>query len=127
MVAEQVRQTSIEQVEIILEPFGRDTAPAIALAALNTLQAGEDPVLLVLPADHDIRDIDAFLAAVKEGEQQCEAGNMVTFGVVPAHPETGYGYIKAGADIEGYRGWKVLSGRPFCREARPVDGTDLYR
>ena len=96
MVAEQVRQTDIKGVDIILEPFGRNTAPAIALAAFNAMQAEQDPVLLVLPADHDIRDVKGFLNAVKAGQKQSEAGNLVTFGIVPDKPETGYGYINAG-------------------------------
>ncbi|MDH5712157.1 MAG: mannose-1-phosphate guanylyltransferase/mannose-6-phosphate isomerase, partial [Gammaproteobacteria bacterium] len=99
MVAEQVRQSAMKSVDIILEPFGRNTAPAIALAAFNALQAEQDPVLLVLPADHDIRDVKRFLDAVKIGQKQSEAGNLVTFGIVPDKPETGYGYINAGDSI----------------------------
>ncbi|MFC1589029.1 mannose-1-phosphate guanylyltransferase/mannose-6-phosphate isomerase [Pseudomonadota bacterium] len=99
MVAEQVRQSEIKGVDIILEPFGRNTAPAIALAAFNAMVDEQDPVLLVLPADHDIRDVDGFLEAVKTGQKQSESGNLVTFGVVPDKPETGYGYINAGDSI----------------------------
>ena len=99
MVAEQIRQSEIKGVDIILEPFGRNTAPAIALAAFNAMVDEQDPVLLVLPADHDIRDVDGFLEAVKTGQKQSESGNLVTFGVVPDKPETGYGYINAGDSI----------------------------
>ena len=99
MVAEQVRESEISGVDIILEPIGRNTAPAIALAAFNAMQDEQDPTLLVLPADHDIRDIDGFLEAVKIGQKQSESGNLVTFGIVPDKPETGYGYIKAGDSI----------------------------
>ena len=95
MVAEQVRQTHIKGVDIILEPVGRNTAPAIALAALNAIRDDSDPVLLVLPADHDIRKVEHFLNMVVVGEQQALAGRLVTFGIVPDKPETGYGYIKA--------------------------------
>jgi len=95
MVAEQVLATSISNIDIILEPIGRNTAPAIALAALHAINDDQDPVLLVLPADHDIKNVDAFLDAVTTGEQQSEKGNFVTFGIVPDKPETGYGYIKA--------------------------------
>ena len=99
MVAEQVRQLEIAKVDIILEPFGRNTAPAIALAAFNAVSNKQDPTLLVLPADHDIRDIESFLRAVQTGSDMSEKGNLVTFGVVPGNPETGYGYIKAGSEI----------------------------
>ena len=100
MVAEQVRQSDIKGVDIILEPVGRNTAPAIALAAFNAIADEQDPVLLVLPADHDIRDVDGFLEAVKIGQGQSESGNLVTFGIVPDKPETGYGYINAGNAID---------------------------
>ena len=95
MVAEQVKETDITSNEIILEPFGRNTAPAIALAAFNAIRDGDDPVLLVLPADHVIADVETFQSALQVGKQQSEAGRLVTFGVVPDTPETGFGYIKA--------------------------------
>lgn len=99
MVAEQVRQSEMKSVDIILEPVGRNTAPAIALAAFNAMVDDHDPTLLILPADHDIRDVAGFLTAVNLGQQQSEAGNLVTFGIVPNKPETGYGYIKAGDSV----------------------------
>lgn len=99
MVAEQVRQSEMKSVDIILEPVGRNTAPAIALAAFNAMVDDHDPILLVLPADHDIRDVAGFLTAVNLGQQQSEAGNLVTFGIVPNKPETGYGYINASDSI----------------------------
>ncbi len=99
MVAEQIKQSSLNSADIILEPFGRNTAPAIALAAFNAKQGDDDPVLLVLPADHDIRNVDAFLQAVNIGKKQSEQGELVTFGIVPDKAETGYGYIKAGDSI----------------------------
>jgi len=95
LVAEQLARAAVESA-ILLEPQGRNTAPAIALAALYALrQSGAAPILLVLPADHVIRDAAAFKAAVETGRQACEAGSLVTFGVVPAGPHTGYGYIEA--------------------------------
>lgn len=99
MVAEQIRQSALNNVDIILEPIGRNTAPAIALAALNAIKDSEDPILLVLPADHDIKNVDAFLNAVDVGAEQCDEGRLVTFGIVPDKPETGYGYIQAGDPI----------------------------
>ena len=103
MVAEQLRELGVAPGAIILEPVGRNTAPAVAVASLVALnQAAEqqqdavdaDPVLLVLPADHVIRDVAAFQAAVAAGRVAAEAGKLVTFGIVPDRPETGYGYIR---------------------------------
>lgn len=100
LVAEQVRQLNIEPRAIVLEPFGRNTAPAIALAAhvaLAAVDANADPVLLVLPADHVMRDVPAFHRAVQAAQGAAEQGQLVTFGIVPTRPETGYGYIQRGA------------------------------
>jgi mannose-1-phosphate guanylyltransferase / mannose-6-phosphate isomerase len=96
LVAEQMRQLSISARAIVLEPYGRNTAPAIALAALAAIKAsgGEDPVLLVLPADHVIRNLPAFQKAIQVALPAAEKGHLVTLGVVPQAPETGYGYIR---------------------------------
>jgi mannose-1-phosphate guanylyltransferase/mannose-6-phosphate isomerase len=91
LVAEQIRQLGIKPRAIVLEPVGRNTAPAIALAAL---QAAPDALLLVLPADHVIRDVAAFQAAITAALPAAHAGKLVTFGIVPTAAETGYGYIK---------------------------------
>ncbi|MFT6402297.1 MAG: mannose-1-phosphate guanylyltransferase/mannose-6-phosphate isomerase [Pseudohongiellaceae bacterium] len=99
LVAEQIKHTVFPQSEIILEPFGRDTAPAIALAAFSAMQKEEDPTLLILPADHDIKNIKGFRETIALGRQQAEQGWLVTFGIVPTSAETGYGYIKAGPAI----------------------------
>ncbi|MGY0600093.1 mannose-1-phosphate guanylyltransferase/mannose-6-phosphate isomerase [Vibrio sp. JZG10] len=99
LVAEQIRQLSVECSGIILEPVGRNTAPAIALAALQATQQGEDPLLLVLAADHVIQDPSAFIGSVQKAIQPANAGELVTFGIVPHKPETGYGYIKQGQQI----------------------------
>ncbi len=104
IVAEQARQIGIEDISIILEPFGRNTAPAIAVAAIHALQLEDDPVLLVLSADHEIRDEAAFRNSVQQALPLAEDGNLVTFGIVPAYPATGYGYIKAGdAQDDGFK------------------------
>jgi mannose-1-phosphate guanylyltransferase len=99
LVAEQLRAVNKLANNIILEPAGRNTAPAIALAALTALQTapeGSDPLLLVLAADHVIRDEAAFTTAVQSARVYAEAGKLVTFGIVPTQAETGYGYIKRG-------------------------------
>lgn len=102
MVAEQLRQIDMAAHSIILEPCGRNTAPAVAIAALQAQAGGEDPLLLVLPADHLIRDVELFCQVVESGVRLAEQDKLVTFGIVPDAPETGYGYIKATAEgIEG--------------------------
>jgi mannose-1-phosphate guanylyltransferase len=95
-VAEQFRLNNIENSGIILEPVGRNTAPAIALAAIQAIKNGEDPLLLVLAADHVIKEQQAFADSVTKAQTHAEAGKLVTFGIVPTAPETGYGYIKRG-------------------------------
>ncbi|NDF63106.1 MAG: mannose-1-phosphate guanylyltransferase/mannose-6-phosphate isomerase [Synechococcaceae bacterium WBB_3_034] len=95
IVAEQMRQIGVEPAGILLEPMGRNTAPAVAVAALHATSRGEDPLLLVLAADHVIRDAEAFCCTVEAGRAAAEAGQLVTFGIVPTAPETGYGYIEA--------------------------------
>lgn len=114
LVAEQLRQINITPKAIILEPFARNTAPAIAAAALK-LQS-EDLLMLVLPADHVITDVLAFEAAVRRASLVAIQGKLVTFGIEPTHPETGYGYIQSG---------HVLSAAEGCFEvARFVEKPD---
>jgi mannose-1-phosphate guanylyltransferase len=95
IVAEQMRQIGVSPAAILLEPVGRNTAPAVAVAALQATSAGQDPLLLVLAADHVIRDAGQFRAAVEVGIPAAQAGQLVTFGIVPTAAETGYGYIEA--------------------------------
>jgi len=101
LVAEQLRETGVAAQAILLEPMGRNTAPAVtvaAMAAISSAPAGDrsvsDPVLLVLPADHVISDVEAFQKAIGVGRAAAVAGKLVTFGVVPTKAETGYGYIR---------------------------------
>jgi mannose-1-phosphate guanylyltransferase / mannose-6-phosphate isomerase len=102
LVAEQLRVIGHSAQAILLEPAGRNTAPAIAIAALQATRDGQsDPLLLVLPADHVIRNVAAFHAAVTVAQRAAEDGALVTFGVVPDKPETGYGYIRRGANYGG--------------------------
>jgi len=111
LVAEQLREINIEDFIILLEPFGRNTAPAITLAALKTLELGEDPTLLVLSSDHEIINVEKFLTLLEKGIEYAKKDKLVTFGIVPTYPEIGYGYIKAskplsnkleGVDIESF-------------------------
>jgi mannose-1-phosphate guanylyltransferase/mannose-6-phosphate isomerase len=104
LVAEHARQLGQSLSSIILEPVGRNTAPALTLASLSLLGASEgsdaqDPVMLVMPADHVIRDVGVFQAVVQRGAALAEKGCLVTFGIVPTAPKTGYGYIRKGEGL----------------------------
>lgn len=101
IIAEQMRAMGVNPSAIILEPVGRNTAPAVAVAALSVLASDPDAVLLVLPADHLIADPAGFHDAVREAAAHAGKGHLVTFGIVPTAPETGYGYIRQGAALEG--------------------------
>ena len=96
--AEQLR-TSGKPTRLILEPVGRDTAPALTVAALSVAAQDEDGIMVVMPADHAVTDIDGFHAAVAAGVQHAAAGHIVTMGIVPTRAETGYGYIRIGAAL----------------------------
>ncbi len=104
MTAEQLRQMKVDPFAILLEPVGRNTAPAIALAALRACQDDDDPVLLVLPADHVIENINDFHAAIEQGYQFAQKDRLITFGIIPDAPETGYGYIKKGKTLDTHTG-----------------------
>lgn len=95
LVGEQCREAGVVPHSILLEPVARNTAPAIAAAAFAAQASGADPVLLVLPSDHTFANVPAFHHAVRVGLKAAEGGALVTFGIVPTHPETGYGYVKA--------------------------------
>jgi mannose-1-phosphate guanylyltransferase / mannose-6-phosphate isomerase len=102
LVAEQCQQIGVKNPTILLEPVGRNTAPAIAAAALQSLKTSDDTVLLVLSADHVIQDIDAFHEAIKIANNQAQEGKLATFGIVPTDANIGYGYIKSSKqNIEG--------------------------
>jgi mannose-1-phosphate guanylyltransferase len=98
LAAEQLRQLN-QDAQQILEPAARNTAPAIALAALHAASLADDPMLLVLPADHAIDDTVAFHASLDQARRAADEGQLVTFGVQPTYPETGYGYIKQGPPL----------------------------
>ena len=112
IVAEQMRQIGVDPAAILLEPVGRNTAPAVAVAALKATARGEDPLLLVLAADHVIRDAAGFRATVEAGMAAADAGQLVTFGIVPTAPETGYGYIEAAEPLSRGAGGARAAGSP---------------
>tara|TARA_B100000700_G_C15039260_1_gene854463 strand:- start:101 stop:1561 length:1461 start_codon:yes stop_codon:yes gene_type:complete len=111
IVAEQMRQIKINPQSILLEPVARNTAPAIALAALEAIKDKSDPLLLCLAADHEINDTKKFVEAVEIGKKYADQGRLVTFGVIPEKAETGYGYIEASNQLDK----KSLEGSKISR------------
>ena len=101
IAAEQMREINVKPQKILLEPFGKNTAPAIIISALLALENYSDPNLLILSADHKIDNVEKFLQAIKKGLIYSQANNLVTFGVVPNSPQTGYGYIQGEEPIKG--------------------------
>jgi len=126
MVAEQLHTIDCPAASILLEPVGRNTAPAVAVAALQAMTNGDDPLLLVLPADHVIRDGEVLREAIAAGMPLAETGQLITFGIVPDKPETGYGYIRAGERLGCSRQSSVVR-RQLCEttdhELRTTDTT----
>ena len=113
LVAEQCRDMAIKPMSLILEPVARNTAPAIAVAALAAMQNLDDPVMLVLPSDHTFSDVGAFHRAVSVGLKAAQNGSMVVFGITPTYPETGYGYVKAKqADAHGVHAVDAFVEKP---------------
>jgi mannose-1-phosphate guanylyltransferase/mannose-6-phosphate isomerase len=99
IIAEQLREIGIKPQALLLEPVGRNTAPAVGIAALRLAEAGDGALMLVMPSDHRIDDVAAFRAAVGRAASAAEAGHLVTFGINPEHAETAYGYIERGAKL----------------------------
>ncbi|MCE5313023.1 MAG: mannose-1-phosphate guanylyltransferase/mannose-6-phosphate isomerase [Nitrospiraceae bacterium] len=112
LIAEQIRETGVTPSDIMLEPVGRNTAPALTVAALHAYSK-RDSLLLVMPSDHVIEDNNAFQKAVQKGMDAALSGSIVTFGILPDRPETGYGYIEAGA------------GDGVCKITRFVEKPDI--
>lgn len=132
LAAAQIQSIQVPCSPIILEPEGRNTCPAIALGALAASADGKDPDLLVMPADHLIGDADRFAAAVLKARELSSGGNLVTFGIVPDRPETGYGYIKRGESVVNARGengaYRVceFAEKPDCERARSYVASREY-
>lgn len=101
IVADQMATIGHPPSSVLLEPVGRNTAPAVAIAAMQALSEGYDPVLLVLPADHIIRDHNVLCTTIAAAKSYALEGKLITFGIVPGGPETGYGYIKRGRAVSG--------------------------
>ncbi len=116
MVAAQIQAINMTCSDIILEPAGRNTCPAITVGALAALENGDDPDLLVLPADHLIRDDALFASVVQRATELTSAGNIVTFGIVPDRPETGYGYIRKGECVPGHPDGSACVVRQFTEK-----------
>ena len=130
IVQEQLKEQKLETQSILLEPFGRNTAPAVAIAAMKLLAEGRDELLLVLPADHVLEDQEAFEAALHLGARAAEIGELVLFGIPASRPETGYGYIKSVADatlpLGAIRVQRFVEKPNAERAQQFVDSGDYY-
>jgi len=119
LAAEQLREIGKKTKGIILEPEGRNTAPAVALAALQFINKGEDPILLVLSADHLIKNIEAFHQSITIASELAENNKLITFGIVPDKAETGYGYIEANINnTDDYYSIKSFTEKPSQKNAK---------
>jgi mannose-1-phosphate guanylyltransferase/mannose-6-phosphate isomerase len=111
IIAEQLREIGFDQPEIVLEPEGRNTAPVAAVAAHHALaQHGPDAVVFLMAADQNVRDVPAFVASASLAVEAAQAGRLVTFGIRPTGPETGFGYVRVGAPLAGVAGAFEVSG-----------------
>ncbi|MDY6919169.1 MAG: mannose-1-phosphate guanylyltransferase/mannose-6-phosphate isomerase [Pseudomonadota bacterium] len=128
LLADQVQALGIDNADIILEPARRNTAPAIALACLDACERAPDAIVLVLPSDHHIENKAAYQSVLATAREAAQAGKLVTFGVVPNKPETGYGYIKAATG--GDQGWYPIAAfveKPDLETAQQyLDAGDYY-
>tara|TARA_A100001388_G_scaffold154983_1_gene115302 strand:- start:4250 stop:5677 length:1428 start_codon:yes stop_codon:yes gene_type:complete len=111
LIAEQMRSINIKPKAIILEPVGRNTAPAITLGALNALKSNKDSILLVLSSDHKIENNEKYKNVIEKGYEYAKEGRLITFGIVPTYPETDYGYIESEKpfNTEVIEGNKILN------------------
>ncbi len=129
MTAEQLRQIKIEPEAIVLEPVGKNTAPAIAIAALKAMEQKNDPILLILPADHVIGNIPQFQSVIKTGYEYAQKDKLITFGIVPDSPEIGYGYIKKGDLLDtntGASGIDSFVEKPDLETAKKYVDSGMY-
>ena len=128
LAAEQLRLLGMDKANILLEPVGRNTAPAITLAAIQACELADDPILLVLAADHLIQDVDAFHVSLQTALPLAAKGKLVTFGIVPTHAETGYGYLEKGDPVGegGFRVNRFVEKPDLERANQYVDSGDYF-
>ena len=118
IIAEQLREIGAAADALVLEPVGRNTAPAACVAALRLAEREPDALMLVMPSDHAIADLAAFQGAIGRAAAAARAGHLATFGITPERPETGYGYIAKGRSIEGCEGVFAVTG--FVEKPEPA-------
>ena len=117
IIAEQLREIAVVPRALLLEPVGRNTAPAACIAALALTETESDPLMLLLPSDHTIGDVEAFVAAIDRAAIAARAGALVSFGITPERAETGYGYIRRGGELDGIEG--VFAVAEFVEKPGP--------
>jgi len=126
IVGDQMRGIDTRPLSILLEPSSRNTAPAITIAALKSLQSYEDPILLILSSDHEIKDLEKFKNAITNSISLADEGKLVIFGVVPSYPATGYGYIKS-SDILKNNKYKASKVEGFLEKPDINTAQNLYK
>lgn len=127
LVATELDAAGFDQERMILEPFGRNTAPAAAVAALELTRTGDDPLMLLLPADHVIEDVAAFVEATGHACRLAAGGSLVTFGIIPTQPETGYGYVRTGDPVDEHASRVAeFVEKPDMETARQYLATGTY-
>jgi len=125
LLRDEIERASVEPREILLEEIARNTAPAIAAAALSIAEQDPDAILAVMPSDHILEDADGFAKLVKQAAGLAEQGHMVLFGIKPATPHTGYGYIKSGEPVAGEDKQACKVGA-FVEKTRCRNGRTLF-
>ncbi|MDT9001343.1 mannose-1-phosphate guanylyltransferase/mannose-6-phosphate isomerase [Paucibacter sp. APW11] len=126
LVLDQLRETGADPAAVLLEPMGRNTAPALTLAALQALKDGQDPVLVVTPADQTVTRPAAFTAALQQAVREAADGSIVILGITPDRPETGYGYIRSEADARGLAVAQFVEKPDAATAQRYLDAGGYY-
>jgi mannose-1-phosphate guanylyltransferase / mannose-6-phosphate isomerase len=123
IISEQLREISVVPRALLLEPVGRNTAPAACIAALALTEIETDPLMLLMPSDHTIGDVDAFVAAIDRAAMAARAGALVSFGMAPERAETGYGYIRRGGELDGVE--EVFAVAEFVEKPGPEQANEF--
>lgn len=127
LVAQQIGEICDEQPTILLEPMAKNTAPAIACACCAAMKRDKDAIVIVLPSDHVIADVATFQKAVRTAAENAEKGSLVTFGIVPTFPATGYGYVKAsGNEVDGAYTLEKFVEKPCLEKAQEYLASGEY-